>query len=96
MINPRNNLFLYVAVLGFFIVAVLLALFAKSSNQFIGVILIICGFMSVMFSRQLTVAQHQLAEKPFIPDHWKDVRPLTFILWGTGVTIIGLLHLFVL
>ncbi len=52
------------------------------------------GICSVIFAQPMALAQRKLAEKSFIPDHWNEVRPLTFRLWGIGVLILGIGHIF--
>ena len=89
----RLSVILFLAVIGAFLAAILLGLFAEDS-QAVGALLLAGGLVAVAFARQLTVAQHQLAEKPFIPSHWKQVRPLTFLLWGLGVALVGLIQIF--
>ena len=83
------SLLLYVAILGLFVAAAMVGLVSRSSDRVVGVMLMAVGAGAVAFARSLTLAQHQLAEKPFIPEHWKNIRPLTFVLWGVGVFIIG-------
>ena len=57
--------------------------------------LMAAGACAIWFSRALTQAQQELAERPYIPSHCKEVRPFTFMLWGTGVFIVGLANVFV-
>ena len=80
-------------MLGSFVTAVLLGLFTNLPSRAIGALLLTCGLAAIGFARYLSSAQSQLAEKPFIPENWKNVRPFTFILWGTGVAIVGALKL---
>ena len=90
----RLILLIFVAVLGSFVAAVFLGLLTDTPSRAIGALLLACGLTAVAFAHYLTSAQRQLAEKPLIPSRWKNVRPLTFILWGTGVAMIGALQLF--
>ena len=91
--NDRVNLLLFVSVMGSFLAAVLLGLFASESRYAVGALLLGAGLASVAFSRHLATAQQLLSEKPFIPRSWSNVRPLTFKLWGCGLVILGVLQL---
>lgn len=53
------------------------------------------GASAIWFSRALAEAQQELAKRPYIPIHWKEVRPFTFMLWGTGLFIVGLANVFI-
>jgi len=90
--TDRLSLALFLGVIGAFVAAVLLGLSSAGSHA-VGALMLAGGLAAVAFARQLTIAQHQLSEKPFIPSRWKEVRPFTFILWGVGVALVGLLQL---
>lgn len=92
--SERLGVALFVAVLGSFAAAVLLALFTSTPGRAIGALLVACGLAAVAFAGRLASAQRRLAEKPFIPRSWKNIRPFTFVLWGTGVVVLGVLQLF--
>lgn len=51
------------------------------------------GLTSFAFSRSLTAGQQHLSTKLFLPSHWSQVWPFTFKLWGTGLIILGIVHL---
>ena len=87
--NDRVALALLCCVAGAFVGAVLLALFTSTPGRAIGALLIAGGLTAVTFARVLASAQQELSKKPYIPQHWEDVRPTTFVLWGAGVTILG-------
>ena len=86
------SLLLYFAVIGLFVAAVVVGFASQSSEYVVGMMLLTVGAGAVTFARRLTVAQRLLAEKPFVPGHWKKVRPLTFILWGAGAMLVGVLQ----
>ena len=90
----RLNVFVFVSVIGCFVVAVVLGLFTETSSRAIGALLVACGLVAVACSHRLASAQDRLAESALIPSHWKNVRFRTFALWGVGVAILGLLQLF--
>lgn len=91
--SERVGFALLLAVVGLFVGAGLLALNTNAPSRFVGAILIAAGFIAVAFSRAIATAQQALAKKPYIPQHWKGVRPLTYTLWGSGVAILGVLLL---
>jgi len=90
-----SNLILYLAVFGLFITAIVVSFVNQRSEGIVGVILMVVGVGAIWFSRALTEAQQELAERPYIPNNWRDIRPLTFVLWGTGVFIVGIANVFV-
>jgi len=92
--SDRLSQLLYVTVIGLFVAAVVVGLATRSSERVVGVLLIAVGAGAIAFARSLTLAQQQLAERPYIPAHWKEVRPLTFVLWGSGVLLCGVLQVF--
>lgn len=83
------------AVFGLFCAAVIFSFVNQRSQGVVGIVLMTVGASAVWFSRALAQAQLKLAERPYIPSHWKEVRPLTFMLWGTGVFIVGLANVFI-
>ena len=91
--NDRAGLLLFLAVLGSFIAAALLGVFASESRYAIGALLLGAGSVSFFFARHLASAQQRLSAQPFIPSHWRNVRPFTFKLWGAGLVVLGLLQL---
>ena len=78
--------------MGSSIAAALLGLFVAESRYAVGALLLGAGAASFAFSHHLASAQQRLSEKPFIPRHWSNVRPLTFKLWGAGLVVLGLLQ----
>ena len=89
----RVGLLLILTVLGSFVAAVLLGLFASEARYPIGALLVGAGSASFVFSQHLAAVQQRLSEEPLIPRNWNNVRPLTFKLWGTGLVILGVLQL---
>jgi hypothetical protein len=87
----RDLLIWFVVIAGFVAIGVLTFSFGFESIGGIG--LIIVGSVTVFFAHNIAKAQKNLAAKPFVPDHWKGVRPFTFALWGTGVAILGVIWL---
>lgn len=91
--NDRLGLGLLLAVLGSFVAAVLLVLLTNTPGRAVGALLVAGGLAAVTFARALAVSQKELAKKPYIPQHWENVRPMTFVLWGSGVVMLGILLL---
>jgi hypothetical protein len=91
--SERVKLLLFVAVLLAFMAAVLLGFVVRGSSRAEGLLLVASGVCAVIFSRQLTEAQHALSEKPFVPRSWSSTRPLLYVLWGVGVVLLGVLEL---
>jgi hypothetical protein len=90
----RVNLLLFLAVLLAFLSAVLFGFVKQGSGQVEGLLLLVSGLCAVVFSKRLTEAQHELAEKSFVPRSWATTRPLLYVLWGSGVAMLGILQLF--
>ena len=88
------NRVLFLAVLSAFLSAVVFGFLKRGSGQIEGVLLLAAGLCAVAFSKRLTEAQHELAEKSFIPRSWANTRPLLYVLWGSGVALLGVLQLF--
>lgn len=88
----RLSLLIFLGVMGSFVTAALLGL-SSSASRAVGALLLAAGLTAIALARHLTIAQRQLSEHPLIPGHWKNVRPLTFILWGAGVALVGILQL---
>ena len=87
------SLLLLCGVIGSFVAAVLLGLFTNAPSRALGALVLAVGLAAVTFARVLATAQKDLAKKPFVPRHWGDVRPTTFVLWGSGVALLGILLL---
>lgn len=92
--NPPNFI-LYLAVFGLFLAAVVFSFINQRSQGIVGVILMLVGAIAIWFSRLLTEAQQELAKRPYFPSNLNDIRPLTFVLWGVGVFIVGLANVFI-
>jgi hypothetical protein len=89
-----GSLLVFFIVLGLFFVAAYLATSEEGMERAAGALLIACGLLSMILSRVMSVAQHRLAESRFAPASLKNVRPLTFMLWGAGIAIVGFLWFF--
>ena len=81
------------AVLGSFAVAGLLVLHTETPARAIGVLLLGGGLTAIVFARSLGTAPESSADAPGATRFWPRIRPTTFILWGSGVTLIGILQL---
>jgi len=92
--SERLGTALLLTVFGLFIAAVLLILHVGTPIRLVGLILVLAGLVAAVFAPTLATAQKGLAEKPYIPQHWEGVRPLTLRLWGVGVAVLGVLMLF--
>lgn len=88
----NRDLLLWLGVIGGFIAAGVVSM-VWGLDKAAGVVLVVVGAIAVLFAPRLTAAQYELAEKPLIPAHWKDVRPTTFVLWGIGAVIVGVVWL---
>jgi hypothetical protein len=92
-VNQRAGIGLLVAVGGLFIGAVLLGLHGGTPIRFVGLFVLGAGLLAALFSAAIAAGQKELAERPYIPQHWEGVRPLTVRLWGIGVSVLGILML---
>jgi len=90
---------LYLIIFGLLVAAIAFLFIASRTDgvpgiffkAYGGMMLIAVGVGAIVFSRMLAKAQLQL---PFIPRQWKQVRSSTFVLFGTGVFIIGIANVF--
>ncbi len=89
-----GSLLIFFIVFGLFLVAAYLATSEEGMERATGALLIACGLLSMIFSRVMSAAQHRLAESRFAPASLKNVRPLTFTLWGACIAIVGVLWFF--
>lgn len=87
--TARSDVWLVLMLLGLFALAVVLGITGVASDRAIGALLVLSGLGAVVFRRRLAAAQHLLAEKPYLPSHWREGTPRMFLLWGVGVTLIG-------
>ena len=89
----RWSLLVFFTVFGLFLAAATLAT-SFEMERAPGVLLIACGLLSMIFCRAMSAAQQRLSEARFAPSSWRNVRPLTFTLWGACITIVGVAWLF--
>lgn len=89
----RVGVLLLCTLLGAFIAAVVLGIFSNELNRMSCGLLLAAGIGTVIFAPRLSATQQALSDKSYIPSHWKSVRPLTLILWGSGVAIMGIIQL---
>ena len=89
-----GSLLVFFLVFGLFLVAAYLATSEEGMERAAGALLIACGLLSMILSRVMSAAQHRLAESRFAPASLKNVRPLTFTLWGACIAIVGVLWFF--
>lgn len=92
--SAAGGLLVFFIVFGLFLVAAYLATSEEGMERTAGALLIACGLLSMIFSRVMSAAQHRLAESRFAPAGLKNVRPLTFTLWGACIAIVGVLWSF--
>ena len=90
---PRSAVALLLFVLGSFVAAVLIGM-NSDAGRVEAILLLVSGVTAVAFAKPLTEAQHHLAEKRFVPHSWGSTRPLLFVLWGLGVSILGAMQWF--
>lgn len=87
----KYKLLIFFVGIGLFVTSVL---FIVWENQVVAAgFLIACGTLVAAFNRSMFEVQHYIAETRFAPISLKEARPFTFILWGVGITIVGLIWL---
>jgi hypothetical protein len=86
------NSIIYLLVIALFLLSVGLALWSRDQSP--GIALILCGALAILFSRSLSKAQENIAKRRIGPIHLRNVRPLTFVLWGIGILIVGTFWMF--
>jgi hypothetical protein len=85
--------FLVFAVLGSFVAAGLLALYTQTPTHAVGALLLGGGLTAVAFARTLGRRREGSGDQTSPFRYWLGARPLTFVLWGSGVALLGVLQL---
>ena len=74
-------------------VGVLLAVAVTFSDQLgqavAGALIVVAGVLAISLRGEIVAFQHRLAETGAVSSRWSDSRPLTIILWGGGVILVG-------
>ena len=84
----NKNIFVYLAVVGLFVLGGLLVF--GHFKMAAGALLTLVGVAAIVFSRSMAAAQKEIAESRYGLKRWGNVTPLTFGLWGVGIAIVGL------
>jgi hypothetical protein len=91
----RRKLFVYLFVFGLFVTAALSLLVVEDAFHWAsGMSLVLGGTLAIVFSRAIAQAQELIGSRLGIQSE-SGLRPLTFVLWGVGVVIVGLAWLLV-
>lgn len=93
-LTNKWHLSLYYAVLVLFVIAIVISLISGEHNLLVGTLLLVVGAIVIQFSRLISEVQQELSKQRYFPSRREEVRPLTLILWGTGVFILGLANIF--
>ena len=94
--RDRLNLLLFVGILGSFATGVLLYLFTGAPARLVGGLLMVAGLVAIAGARgaAAAAAQPNVVRIISIGTRTKsELRPTTFVLWGSGVALVGLLQL---
>ena len=94
--RDRLNLLLFVGILGSFAAGVLLFIFTGAPARLEGGLIIVVGLVAIVGARGAAAAAAQpnvVRIVSFGTRTTSEVRPTTFVLWGSGVALVGLLLL---
>jgi uncharacterized membrane protein len=83
------KLLIYLFVYGLFVAAAFLIFVEDRFQRDAGMLLVLSGALAVVFCRVMAEVQELIASR-FGLQRWFRIRPLTFVLWGVGVVIVGL------
>jgi len=90
--TDRINLALFLAVVASFALAVVLFVITGAPARLVGGLLVVVGLVAIIAARAVAAGQNRVSAKlpPFLLS--SKVRPLTVVLWGSGVALVGLLQ----
>jgi hypothetical protein len=77
--------------MGIFFAAALFSL--SGEDRIAGILGIACGVFVVAFNRSMSDAAKYFSSKSFGPPLLKEGRPFTFVLFGVGIVILGVISL---
>ena len=92
----RLGLYLLFGVGGIFMAAVLVQLSEPpdpNTTRIAGALLVASGLVSIAFARRIAAAQRELEKKMHLPEFLAKTRPITIIIMGGGVALLGILQL---
>ena len=92
----RLGLYLLIGVCGIFTAAVLVQLSEPpdpNTTRTAGALLLASGLVSIAFARRIAAAQRELEKKMHLPEFLAKTRPVTIIVMGGGVALLGILQL---
>jgi hypothetical protein len=91
----RLGLFLLIVVCGIFTAGVLVLLSEPpepNTTRTAGALLLASGLVSIAFARRIAAAQRELEKKMHLPEFLAKTRPITIIVMGGGVALLGILQ----
>ena len=89
----KPTVLLLLAVFVIFAAVVGLGIAFGGPDRVLGGVLLLLGVVVILFSRVLSQAKASVGERlPLWPGR-NRVRPLTMVLWGSGLVLIGLLQM---
>jgi len=78
-----------IVVIGLFVTA---AAFSEQLGQALaGAIAFAAGVLAIVFRAELAELQHRIAETGAVSESWREARPFTWLLWGVGVALVGVI-----
>jgi hypothetical protein len=84
-----KNVAIFLAVIGGFALAVVLALYFRAPDRAIGCVLILVGLGAILFAQSVSDAKQSIGERwPLWPGA-NMLRPFTVRLWGFAVVVLG-------
>jgi predicted Kef-type K+ transport protein len=86
-----RKLIVFFLNIGLFVAGVLL--FLSGQQLIAAILLVISGTLAATFNRSMSDAQRYIATFRFASSSLKEVRPLTFVLWGIGIVVVGVIWL---
>ena len=86
-----SKFLIFVFNMGVFFAAALFSL--SGEDRIAGILGIACGMLVLAFNRSMSDVAQYIASEVFAPPSLKEGRPFTFVLFGVGIVILGVISL---
>lgn len=90
----RSDIAIFCAIIGGFVLVVVLTLVFGGSGRALGAALMVLGAAAIVFGRAVAIAKRSIGERILLWSGRNTIRPFTFRLWGFGLIVLGLLQIF--
>lgn len=90
--SSRSDIAIFCAVMGGFVLVVVLSLVFGGTGRALGAALMLLGVAAILFGRAVAAGKEAIGERiPLWPGR-NRLRPFTVQLWGCALFILGLLQ----